>query len=135
MAVYFIGNASRIYGSGNSRYGGRDYIGAVFAVISAITGSAGPFLASFYLSYGLVKGAFIGTEALGTAVMHVMKLDTYHELGAISPAAWLNGIIIGPIMILASYIGKHVLERLSVRTFMIIVEVAIVGFGFWFLSK
>jgi len=35
-------------------------LGATFSVISAIVGSAGPFLAPFYLSYGLVKGAFIG---------------------------------------------------------------------------
>ncbi len=67
--------------------------------------------------------------------MHVMKLGTYQELGAISPTTWLNGITIGPIMIVGSYIGKHVLERLSIRTFMIIVEIAIVGFGLWFLSK
>lgn len=111
------------------------FIGGIFSVISAIAGSAGPFLAPFYLSYGLVKGAFIGTEALGTAIMHVMKLGTYHELGAISPTTWRNGITIGPIMILGSYVGKHVLERLSIRVFMIIVEVAIVGFGLWFLSK
>lgn len=46
----------------------------------ALVGNAGPFLAPFYLSYRLVKGAFIVTEALGTAVMHIMKLGTYHEL-------------------------------------------------------
>ena len=81
----------------------------------ALVGNAGPFLAPFYLSYRLVKGAFIVTEALGTAVMHIMKLSTYHELGAISPATWLNGITIGLIMI--------------------IVEVALIVFGLWFLSK
>jgi uncharacterized membrane protein YfcA len=110
-------------------------IGAVFSVISAIVGSAGPFLAPFYLSYGLVKGAFIGTEALGTAAMHIVKLASYQGLGAISPAMWLNGVLVGPVMIVGSLVGKSILERLSTQVFMIIIEVAIIGFGLWFLIK
>lgn len=62
-------------------------IGAIFSVISAIAGSAGPFLAPFYLSFGLVKGAFIGAEALGTAVMHIIELFLCCDLVANLPHA------------------------------------------------
>jgi len=110
-------------------------IGATFSIISAIVGSAGPFLAPFYLAFGLVKGSFIGTEALGTAAMHIVKLASYQWLGAISPTTWLNGVFIGPVMIVGSIIGKSILERLSTQVFMIIVEIAIIGFGLWFLIK
>jgi uncharacterized protein len=110
-------------------------VGAVFAVVSAIVGSAGPFLAPFYLTFGLVKGAFIGTEALATAVMHVAKLASYQGLGAISADAWLQGALIGPVMVVGSLFGKLILERLSVHHFMRVVEVAILGFGLWFLVK
>lgn len=110
-------------------------IGAIFSVISALVGSAGPFLAPFYLSYGLLKGAFIGTEALGTAAMHIVKLASYQGLGAISPTAWLNGFFVGPVMIAGSLVGKTILERLPTQLFMIMIEAAIIGFGVWFLIK
>lgn len=110
-------------------------IGAVFSLVSAIAGSAGPFLAPFYLSYGLVKAAFIGSEALGTAIMHVTKLASYQSLGAISPLAWMNGLFVGSVMILGSYTGKNLLEKLSAHTFMNLIEMVIAGFGLWFLIK
>src|SRR6059036_1339735 len=34
-------------------------LGALFSFISALTGSVGPFMAPFFLAYGLVKGAYI----------------------------------------------------------------------------
>ena len=108
-------------------------IGGVFAIVSAIVGSAGPFLAPFYLSYGLTKGAFIGTEALGTAVMHITKLSTYQGLGVMSSATWLGGLVLGPVMVLGSFTGKHILDRIPTRTFLVIVELVIAGFGLWFL--
>jgi len=125
------------HGRSNTGFGVRWFapIGAIFSLISSIVGSAGPFLAPFYLSYGLVKGAFIGSEALGTAIMHVTKLASYQSLGAISLATWTNGLIVGSVMILGSYTGKNLLERLSVQPFMNIIEAAIFGFGLWFLSK
>jgi len=110
-------------------------IGGVFSVVSAIVGSAGPFLAPFYLAYGLMKGAFIGTEALGTAVMHVTKLSSYQGLGAMSPTIWLKGLLIGPVMIAGSYTGKLILERIPVHIFEWIVEGAVLSFGVWFLLK
>ncbi len=37
-------------------------------------------MAPFFLAYGLVKGAYIGTKALSTVVMHVTKLGAYRQL-------------------------------------------------------
>lgn len=110
-------------------------IGSMFSLISAISGSAGPFLAPFYLSYGLLKGAFIGTEALGTAAIHVVKLVSYQSFGAISSSTWVCGLSICPVMILGAFVGKSILERLSIQAFMRIIEAVITGFGLWFLIK
>ena len=52
-------------------------IGAGASFLSALLGSVGPLMAPFFLAYGLVKGAYIGTEALSTVVMHVTKLVAY----------------------------------------------------------
>lgn len=110
-------------------------IGAVFSVVSAIVGSAGPFLAPFYLSYGLTKGAFIGTEAMGTAIMHVAKLFGYQSLGVMSRDIWLTGLTLGPAMLIGAYAGKKILDRVPVSVFLVLVDAAIVGFGLWFVFK
>ncbi len=110
-------------------------IGAVFSTISGILGSAGPFLAPFYLGYGLSKGAFIGTEALGTAVMHVAKLSAYQGLGAVTESMWISGLLIGPVMICGSFTGKKILDRIPHKAFMILIEITVLGFGLYFLVK
>jgi len=110
-------------------------LGVVFSTISGVVGSAGPFLAPFYLSYGLAKGAFIGTEALGTAAIHVTKLVTYQTLGVMSELIWLRGLALAPVMIAGSYMGKRIMDRLPATVFVRIVELTIAGFGVWFLLK
>ncbi len=110
-------------------------IGAVFALISALVGSAGPFLAPWFLAFGLVKGAYIGTEALGTAVMHVTKLMTYGQTGVLSAMSVGVGLALGPIMILGSILGKRLVDRMSPEVFVRAVEWVVVAFGLWFLIR
>ena len=33
-------------------------------------------MAPFFLAYGLIKAAYIGTQALSTVIMHVTKLSS-----------------------------------------------------------
>jgi uncharacterized protein len=108
-------------------------IGGAFATISGIVGSAGPFLAPFFLSYGLMKGAFIGTEALGTAVMHLVKLAAYQGLGAMTATIWLSGLVLAPVMIAGAVAGKQIVARIPVRAFTLLVDGVVLGFGAWFL--
>lgn len=110
-------------------------IGGAFAVVSAVVGSAGPFLAPFFIAYGLTRGVFIGTEALGTAVMHVAKLSSYQGLGAMSSATWLGGLALAPAMVLGSLAARRVVDRIPPRIFLRIIEIVIAGFGLWFLLR
>ena len=59
-------------------------IGAGASFLSALLGSVGPIMAPFFLAYGLVKGAYIGTEALSTVVMHVTKLVAYRQTAVLT---------------------------------------------------
>jgi uncharacterized membrane protein YfcA len=107
-------------------------LGAVFSFVSALVGSVGPLMAPFFLAYGLVKGAYIGTEALATVVMHVAKLAAYQGTAILTARAVAVGLVLGPIMILGSYVGKRVLDRLPERVFVAIIELVLVGTGVWF---
>jgi len=108
-------------------------LGAVFSFLSALVGSVGPLMAPFFLAYGLVKGAYIGTEALATVVMHVVKLAAYQGTAILTPRAVAVGLALGPIMIFGSYVGKRILDRLPERVFVYVIEAVLLGAGAWFV--
>jgi uncharacterized protein len=104
-------------------------LGAAFGFLSAIVGSVGPVMAPFFLGYGLVKGAYIGTEAACTIVMHVTKLAAYGGGGVLSDSAILAGLGLAPVMVAGSWLGKRVLDRLPERTFTLIIEAVLIVSG------
>jgi uncharacterized membrane protein YfcA len=108
-------------------------IGATAAFLSALIGSVGPLMAPFFLAAGLVKGAYIGTEAFATVVMHVTKLVAYREAAVLPLHAVAAGAALGPIMIGGSYLGKRILDRLPERVFVWIIEAVLIGAGLWFV--
>lgn len=110
-------------------------VGAIFAFVSALVGSAGPFLAPFFLGYGLVRASYIGTEALATGVMHVAKMSTYAIDGVFGGRAVATGLGLGPVMLLGAAIGRRIVDRLPERAFVAVIELALLGFGLWFLVR
>lgn len=110
-------------------------VGAVFSFLSALLGSVGPILIPFFLAYGLVKGALIGTEALATVVMHVAKLAAYGSASVLTVAGVELGLAVGSIMIIGSFAGKKLLDRLPERLFVALVELTLVVAGFAFVIR
>lgn len=110
-------------------------VGAIFGFLSALVGGVGPFIVPFFLSFGLLKGAFIGTEAMATVVMHVFKLVAYHQTSLLTAQTVTVGLALGPLMILGSWLGKQIIHRVSNRIFVVIVEVTLVAAGLSFLLR
>jgi hypothetical protein len=110
-------------------------IGAVSSFLSALLGSVGPLMAPFFLGYGLVKGAYIGTEALSTVVMHVVKLIAYKQSAILPLHAVLAGLALGPIMVGGSFAGKKIVDRIPERVFITIIELTLLVAGAKFLWR
>lgn len=108
-------------------------IGAGSSLLSALLGSVGPLMAPFFLAYGLAKGAYIGTEALCTVIMHVVKLVAYRQSGVLTGPDVLAGLLLGPLMIAGSYLGKHIVDRLPRSLFVATIEIVLIGAGIVFL--
>jgi uncharacterized protein len=104
-------------------------IGAVFGFLSALVGTVGPLAAPFFLSYGLVRGAYIGTEACTALLMHVVKVVVYGRYTLLDLRSAASGIAIGLVMIAGTYAGKKLVDRLPERVFPRLVEVALVVSG------
>lgn len=108
-------------------------IGAGASFLSALLGSVGPIMAPFFLAYGLVKGAYIGTEALSTVVMHVFKLIAYRQKAVLTGQDCLIGLALGPLMVTGSYLGKRIVDRVPERVFVRIIEAVLIVAGLVFL--
>lgn len=110
-------------------------LGATSGMLSAVVGTVGPIMAPFFLAYGLLKGAYIGTEALATVTMHVTKLGVYEGYNLLSPSAVLIGLAIGAVMFLGSYLGKRLLDRLPERWFPHLIDGVLVAAGLLFIIR
>lgn len=110
-------------------------IGAGASFLSALLGSVGPIMAPFFLAYGLVKGAYIGTEGLSTVVMHIAKLIAYRQTAVLTLSGALIGLGLGPVMILGSFLGKRILDRLPEKVFVAIIEGVLIVAGLFFLVR
>jgi uncharacterized membrane protein YfcA len=107
-------------------------LGAGSSFLSALLGSVGPLMAPFFLSYGLVRGSYIGTEALATVVMHATKLVAYGTASALTQSALGVGLALGPAMVAGSFVGKGIVDRMSERLFVLLVEITLVAAGLYF---
>lgn len=110
-------------------------LGAVSGLLSAVLGTVGPFAAPFFLAFGLVKGAYIGTEAMTAVVMHITKLGVYGSYALLGLQTVLAGAAIGVVMLLGSYLGKRILDRVPERVFPLIIEGVLVAAGLLFLIR
>lgn len=92
-------------------------VGAAAGFVSAVVGGAGPVVVPWMLRYGLVKEAFIGTEAVGAAIVHIVKLAVWGGAGTISGDDVVLLLPLSVLMVLGSFFGKILITRMNVRAF------------------
>jgi uncharacterized membrane protein YfcA len=108
-------------------------VGAASGLVSALVGAAGPLTAPFFLAYGLVRGAYNGTEASSALTMHVTKIAAYGFSDLVTTSVLAYGLALTPATVAGAWVGKQVVGRMSERVFVIVVEIALVVAGGLFL--
>lgn len=91
--------------------------GAVIGFLTGIVVSTGPLSVPAFAAYGLVKGAFIATEAAGSLALYISKALVFREFGALPLDIVLKGLISGSSVMAGTYTARLIVERLSVATF------------------
>ena len=102
--------------------GGLAVAGAGIGFLTGMVASTGPINTPFFLAYGLVKGAYIATEALGSFAVYFTKTLVFQHYGALPPEAIIKGLIIGAAMMLGSWLAKRIVQRLDARRFQSIMD-------------
>lgn len=108
-------------------------LGAVGSFLSALAGSVGPLMAPFFLAFGLVKGAYIGTEAMTAVVMHATKFVVYETTDLMTTKSVGVGLLLGTVMVAGTYLGKRVVDRVSEKSFVRLIEIVLVVAGSYLL--
>jgi uncharacterized membrane protein YfcA len=91
--------------------------GAVIGFLTGIVISTGPLSVPAFLSYRLLKGPFLSTEAVSSLALFVSKLATFRQFGALPFPSIVQGLIIGGSVMAGSFAGKAIVQRMSVHTF------------------
>jgi hypothetical protein len=109
--------------------------GIGFGFLNGLLTSVGPLMAPFFLSYGLVKGAYIGTDALATVFMQSTKLVVFGSANFLSPTVLVYGLILLPFMFFGPFLGKLLLDHLPDWIFTVIIEITLVLAGIDFMVR
>jgi hypothetical protein len=96
--------------------------GAVVGYATGIVVSTGPINTPFFLAYGLTKGAFLGTEALGSLGMYVSKAIAFRNFGALTNEVVAQGLVIGASLMAGSWAAKYIVLRIAPERFVMLME-------------
>ncbi len=103
--------------------------GFFIGFLTGIVVSTGPITVPVFSAYGLVKGAFIATEAASSLAMYISKAITFRSFGALPTDLVLKGLITGSSVMAGTYLAKRLVERLSITTFQNLLDVVMLVSG------
>jgi uncharacterized protein len=109
------------------------FIGVLFGLLSSTVVAIGAALTPFYLAYGLRRGAYISTEAVCAFSMHVTRGAVLARYRLLTGEVVVIGLALGAVMFAGSWIGRRLLDRMSDRVFLAVIEALLVGMGLQFL--
>jgi len=92
-------------------------IGAVVGYITGIVVTTGPVTVPIFLMYGLVKGAFLATEAAGSLAIYVAKVLAFRGFGAMPLDIFVKGLITGSSLMVGTFLSRRFVVRLDADAF------------------
>jgi uncharacterized membrane protein YfcA len=104
-------------------------VGVGIGTLSSIVVTTGPVATPFFLAYGLRRAAYIGTESVCTMAMHVTRGAVFARYSLLSWDAVALGCLLGGTMFFGTWAARRMLERMSERVFLWIVEGLLVVMG------
>lgn len=108
-------------------------VGAAIGGLSSVVVTTGPVATPFFLAYGLRKAGYIGTESVCAMAMHLTRGTVFARYSLLTWDAVLIGCVLGGTMFLGSWIARRVVDRLSERLFLWLVEGMLLVVGLQFL--
>jgi uncharacterized protein len=113
--------------------GGMAVVGGGIGFLTGLVASTGPINTPFFLAYGLQKGAFIATEAVGSAAISLTKAAVFKSFGVLTPVTLLRGLIIGTSLMAGSWASKRIVQHMDATQYQWVLELMMVGAALFIL--
>jgi uncharacterized membrane protein YfcA len=97
-------------------------VGAGIGYLTGMVASTGPINTPFFLAYGLVRGAFLATEALGSMAIGLTKALVFRSFDALPVETIVRGLIVGAALMVGSWLAKGFVLSLDADRFRLIMD-------------
>ena len=104
-------------------------VGAAIGYLTGIVATTGAINTPFFLAFGLVKGAYLGTEAASSLFMLFAKIFVFHQLGVLDALAITQGLLLGLCVMTGSILSKRIVLALPEKRFMQLMEAVMLVSG------
>jgi uncharacterized membrane protein YfcA len=104
-------------------------VGAAIGYLSGMVASTGPINTPFYLAYGLIRGAYLSTEALGSFCIGLTKAIVFQRFKALPSDTLVRGLIVGATLMVGSRLAKGLVLRLDAGQFRSLLDCLLAGAG------
>src|SRR5256885_7643562 len=95
-------------------------VGGGIGFLSGMVASTGPINTPFYLAYGLVKGGYLATEALGSMAIGITKAIVFQRFDALPLETVGRGLIVGATLMIGSRLAKGFVFGLEPQQFRVL---------------
>ncbi len=103
--------------------------GAGIGYLTSIVVSTGPLSVPIFLAYGLVRGAFLSTEAATSLAIFVTKVATFRQFGALTLETLLKGLFAGSSLMVGAFVAKRFVLKLQPDSFRWIMDALMIAAG------
>jgi uncharacterized membrane protein YfcA len=105
------------------------FVGAGIGFMAGMVASTGPINTPFFIAYGLVKGAYLSTEAVGSIAVGLTKTIVFQRLNALSWETAARGLLIGTMVMAGSWVAKGFVLRLEADQFRLLMDALLILAG------
>ena len=104
-------------------------VGLVIGYLTGIVVTTGPITTPVFLAYGLVKGAFLATEAAGSLAVYLSKVSVFRAFGALPLPVLTEGLIVGSALMGGAFIAKKFVLKMDLHQFRLLMELLMFASG------
>ena len=109
-------------------------IGVPVGYLTGIAVSTGPITAPVFLATGLVKGAFLSSEAAASLAVYLAKAAVFRSFGALPLEIVAKGLIIGCTLMAGAFIARRFVLRMDAARFRLLMDGLLLLAGLALLS-
>jgi len=104
-------------------------IGLGVGWLTGVVVSTGPITVPVFLASGLVKGAFIGTEAAASLAVYASKVTTFRALGALPLDIVVKGLATGSSLTVGAFAARRFVLKFGPEQFRALMDALMLTSG------